>query len=177
MTIPLLILAVLAICGGWINLPKDLLWGDAFIRFLAPVTGNFKPVLGGGASMLSVMALAATLVGIGFAWLMYIRQPELPGLMARKAGALYRTLLGKYYVDKLYDTLVSRPLFWIAGPVLARGVDQHGIDGLVEGSAMTVENSSEAVRRIETGNVQHYLLVYVFGAVAVAAYYLYLVVR
>ncbi len=177
MTIPLLVLAVLAICGGWVNLPKDFLWGDAFIRFLAPVTGNFKPVMEVSATTLSVLALAATLVGIAFAWLMYIRQPGLPGLIAETAGALYRTLLRKYYVDEIYHTLVSRPLFWIAGPLLARGVDRHGIDGLVEGSAMTVENSGEALRRIETGNVQHYMLVYLFGAVAIAAYYLYLVVR
>jgi NADH:ubiquinone oxidoreductase subunit 5 (subunit L)/multisubunit Na+/H+ antiporter MnhA subunit len=68
-------------------------------------------------------------------------------------------------------------LFWIAGPALARGVDQHGIDGLVNGSALTVENGGEAVRRAETGNVQHYVLVYLFGAIAIAAYYLYLVIR
>jgi NADH-quinone oxidoreductase subunit L len=177
MTIPLLVLALLAIVGGWVNLPKGFLWGDAFIRFLAPVTGNFKPVMEVSPTALSAMAMAATLIGIAFAWLMYIRQPELPGRIAKTAAALYRTLLRKYYIDEIYDALISRPLFWIAGPALARGVDQHGIDGFVEGSALTVENSGEAVRRIETGNVQHYVLVYVFGAVAIAAYYLYLVIR
>jgi NADH-quinone oxidoreductase subunit L len=177
MTIPLLVLALLAAGGGWVNLPKGVLWGEAFVRFLAPVTGNFKPVMEAGATALSMLALAATLVGIAFAWLMYIRQPGLPGAMAERATALYRLLLRKYYVDELYNTLVSRPLFWIAGPALARGVDQCGIDGMVDGSAATVENSGEAVRRIETGNVQHYLLAYLLGAVAIAAYYLYLVVR
>ncbi|HTW87280.1 MAG TPA: NADH-quinone oxidoreductase subunit L [Candidatus Binataceae bacterium] len=177
MTIPLLILATLATCGGWVNVPKNFLWGDAFIRFLAPVTGNFHPVLEGGASILSMLALAATLAGLVFAWLLYLQQPELPGKLARALGALYRMLLDKYYIDQLYNTLVSRPLFWIAGPVLARSVDQQGIDGFVNGSAMTVENSGESVRRIETGNVQHYVLVYVLGAAAVAAYYIYVVVR
>jgi NADH-quinone oxidoreductase subunit L len=177
MTIPLMVLALFATFGGWINLPGHLLWGDAFVRFLAPVTGNFKPVMEASPTMLSVLAVAATVIGIAFAWLLYIRQPQLPGRMAETAAGFYRTLLGKYYIDELYNTLVSRPLFWIAGPALARGVDQHGIDGLVDGSAMTVENSGEAVRRVETGNVQHYVLVYLLGAVAIVAYYLYLVMR
>ncbi len=177
MTIPLLILATLAICGGWINLPNGMLWGGAFVSFLAPVTGSFHPMLEASGASLSILALAATLVGIAFAWLLYIREPELPGAMAEKAAALYRALLGKYYIDQLYNALVTRPLFWIAGPALARGVDQRGIDGIVDGSALTVENSGEAVRRVETGNVQHYVLVYLFGAIAIAAYYLYLVIR
>ena len=37
MTIPLIVLAVLAVVGGWVGLPDGWLWGDAFARFLAPV--------------------------------------------------------------------------------------------------------------------------------------------
>ncbi len=177
MTIPLLILAALSIVGGWVNLPKGFIWGDAFLRFLAPVTGTFRPTLEASGNALSFLALAATAVGIAFAWLMYIRQPALPGRIAGTATALYRTLLNKYYIDQIYNLVVTRPLFWIAGPVFARGVDQQGIDGFVDGSAITVENSGEAVRRVETGNVQHYVLVYLFGVIAIAAYYLYLVIR
>ncbi len=177
MTIPLFILAVLSIVGGWVNLPKGLLWGDAFVRFLAPVTGTYHPMIEVSGAAISLIALASTLLGILFAWLLYIRQPELPGRISDALAALYRTLLHKYYIDELYNLVVSRPLFWIAGPVLARRVDKGGIDGVVDGSALTVENSGEAVRRVETGNVQHYVLVYLFGVIAIAAYYVYLVIR
>ncbi len=61
--------------------------------------------------------------------------------------------------------------------MLFRGIDHYTIDGLVDGTGITVEAGGEAVRRIETGNVQHYALVYLLGAVAIAAFYLYRVLR
>ena len=71
---------------------------------------------------------------------------------------------------------------WIFVPVsrdiedfgIAR-VDYYVIDGLVEGAGLTAEAGGGLARRAETGNVQHYAFVYLLGAVAVAAYYLYLV--
>src|SRR5260221_6515921 len=45
MTIPLIALAILATVGGWVNLPGGILWGNAFVRFLAPVVGTFKPII------------------------------------------------------------------------------------------------------------------------------------
>ena len=45
MTIPLIVLAILATVGGWVNLPDGLLWGNAFVRFLTPAVGAFKPIV------------------------------------------------------------------------------------------------------------------------------------
>jgi NADH-quinone oxidoreductase subunit L len=84
-------------------------------------------------------------------------------------------LLNKYYVDQLYNFIVTRPLFWIATIALARIVDSFAIEGMVNGAGLTVETGSELTRRVETGNVQQYAFVYVLGVVAIVAYYLYLV--
>ena len=68
---------------------------------------------------------------------------------------------------------MTRPLFFLSRYVLWRGVDSYGIDGLVEGAGLTVEAGSGVARRSETGNVQHYALVYLLGAIGIAAYYIY----
>jgi NADH-quinone oxidoreductase subunit L len=176
MTIPLIVLAILSLGGGWIGLPDGFLWGNVLVRFLEPVTGIFKPSLETSALVLSAVASACGIAGIVIAWVMYIAVPELPAAIRGATASAYRILLRKYYVDELYDRLVTRPLFWVAGSALNQGVDQSGIDGLVNGTAAEVQSLGEAVRKIETGNVQHYAFVYLLGAIAIAAGYIYLVV-
>src|SRR5579863_7258316 len=124
MTLPLIVLAIFSIIAGWIGLPEGLAWGDAFARFLAPAIAH--PVLGGGEAptlALSAIATLAALAGIVAAWLLYLRLPGLPQILAWRAGALYSTLSHKFYVDEIYDTLISRLLFWLSNVVLRRGVD------------------------------------------------------
>jgi NADH-quinone oxidoreductase subunit L len=187
MAIPLIVLAALSIIGGWVGLPEWLLWGDAFKRFLAPIFTNRGPlgvpevmidVHRFSVSMtLSMIALAAGLIGIFLAWMLYIQHPELPGRVADRARGLRELLWRKYYVDEIYDLLISRPLFWTSTHILNDGIDRGVIDGIVDGSATAVADGGEATRKIESGNVQDYALVYLIGAVAVAGYYVYLVMR
>jgi NADH-quinone oxidoreductase subunit L len=99
----------------------------------------------------------------------------MPYLIAYQLQSGYNVLLNKYYVDELYNTIVTRPLFWISTFVLGRVVDSFMIDGLVNGAGLTVETGGQLSRRLETGNVQQYAFVYVLGVLAIVAYYLYLV--
>src|ERR1700730_7292675 len=63
MTMPLIVLAILAIVGVWVNLPDGWLWGNAFVRFLAPAVGTFQPVIEANSTYLSLIALAASILG------------------------------------------------------------------------------------------------------------------
>ncbi len=175
MTLPLIALAVLSVVGGWIGLPEGMLWGDAFARFLAPAVGIFRPGVEASTLALSAAATGASLIGIAIAYVFYIRQPGLPMILAWRLGALYRILLEKFYIDQIYNLLVTRPLFWISANVLYRAIDSFAIDGAAEGAGLTVETGGEIARRAETGNVQTYAFVYLLGVIAVAGYYLYLV--
>ncbi len=177
MAIPLLILGVLSFAGGFVGLPKGMLWGEAFSRFLAPVVGTFHPAFEPSAAMLSVVSVGLALGGLVLAYLFYIVQPGLPALLAYKAKSAYTLLFNKYYIDELYNLIVTRPLFWIATFALNRVVDQFVIEGLVNGTGITVEASGEVTRRSATGNVQQYAFVYVLGVVGIVAYYLYLVMH
>jgi NADH-quinone oxidoreductase subunit L len=176
MTIPLIALAILATVGGWVNLPRGVLWGEAFVRFLSPVVGNFQPVLEASSISLS-LPLVASLIGILLAWVLYIRMPGIPYLLAWRLKGPYELLLNKYYVDELYNLIVTRPMFWISQNVLNRAIDSFVIDGTAEGAGLAVQTSSQVARRAETGNVQHYAFVYLLGAIGVVAYYLFLVTR
>ncbi|HEY6420155.1 MAG TPA: NADH-quinone oxidoreductase subunit L [Candidatus Binataceae bacterium] len=177
MTIPLVALAILATVGGWVGLPDGVLWGNAFARFLAPVLGTYRGLFEFSPAVLSGLASMASAAGILLAYVCYLRMPGLPMIVAWKAKAVYDLLLQKYYVDQLYDLVVTRPLFFISSRVLNRAIDSFMIDGTVNGTALAVETSGELARRSETGNVQHYAFVYLFGAVGIVAYYLYLVMR
>jgi NADH-quinone oxidoreductase subunit L len=177
MTIPLIVLAVLAAVGGWVGLPDGLLWGDAFARFLAPVVGDFKPAVEASPAMLSAVATGLGGIGILLAYVCYLRMPGVPALVAWRAKGLYDLLLEKYRIDELYDLIVTRPLFFFSNQILNRGVDRMVIDGAANGAGLAVETGGELARRVETGNVQHYALVYLLGAIAIVAYYLYLVIR
>ena len=177
MTIPLIVLAILAIAGGWVGLPNGVLWGNAFVRFLEPAVGPFRPVVEASARSLSITALIASILGAAFAYIFYLRLPGIPMLLAWRLKDFYNVLLNKYYIDQLYDFIVTRPLFWISDTVLNRTIDSEVIDGTAVGAGLTVQASGQVARRIETGNVQHYVFVYLIGALGVVAYYLYLVVR
>ena len=175
MTIPLIVLAILATVGGWVNLPDGWLWGNAFARFLAPAVGTFQPVIEANSTYLSLIALAASIIGGVLAWVLYIQLPGIPFLLAWRLKPAYDLLLNKYYIDEIYNLIVTRPLFWISDNVLNRAIDTYAIDGVAEGAGLAVETSGQVARRIETGNVQHYAFVYLLGALGIVGYYLFLV--
>jgi NADH-quinone oxidoreductase subunit L len=178
------VLAIFSTIGGWIGLPEGILWGDAFEHFLAPIAPTITRGPGANISnaalsppVASAIAFALAVIGIATAWFFYLRNPGLPGRLAGNLRALYGLLLRKYYIDELYNTLIGRPLFWISQFVLFRGIDAAVIDGIVDGTGFGVEGSGEGLRRVETGNVQHYAFVYVLGVLAIAAYYVYVAIH
>jgi NADH-quinone oxidoreductase subunit L len=175
MTIPLILLAILATIGGWVNLPGHILWGDAFVRFLTPSVGSFKPVFEASPARLSGFASVASGFGILFAYMLYIRWPGIPFLLAWRLKGLYELLLNKYYIDEIYNFFVTRPLFWTSNNVLNKAIDTFVIDGAAEGAGLVVQTSGQVARRAETGNVQHYAFIYLLGAMGIVAYYLFLV--
>ncbi len=173
MILPLVVLAVLSIVGGWVGLPEGWLWGPAFGRFLAPVTGH-PHLAEHGAGVETTLMVVTTLLAAGgatLAYVFYVRRPELPQTLASRLAPLYELLVGKYWVDELYDAVVVRPYIALSN-VLWRVVDQTVIDGVVNGVATTVVANGQLWRYAQDGNVQHYALIFLGGAVALVSYYL-----
>ena len=85
-------------------------------------------------------------------------------------GGLYALLRDRYRIDELYDLVIVRPLFGLA-TFGAREVDPKLIDGIVNGAGVLVAATSGVSRRLQTGNVQHYALSFLIGAIVLVGYY------
>jgi NADH-quinone oxidoreductase subunit L len=113
MTVPLMILAVLSVVGGWIGWPESLGGSDHFAKFLDPVIARHAEVIAAVPEAtqytteyeLMAVSVLVALVGIGLARFFYLRRPTIPGTLAARWGGLYRLIYNKYYVDQIYDAM------------------------------------------------------------------------
>jgi NADH-quinone oxidoreductase subunit L len=173
MAMPLIVLAILSVVGGYVGLPAHWLWGNRFEAFVEPVLGASPE--GAHLSlateyMLMGASVLVALIGLAVAYLFYIVQPGLPMLLAYQAQSAYELISNKYYVDELYDLLFVRPT--VAGSTwLWRAFDVGVVDALVNGTAEAVAANSGLWRRLQTGNVQHYAVSMLLGAMVILGYY------
>jgi NADH-quinone oxidoreductase subunit L len=173
MTIPLMILAVLSVVGGFVGFPI-IEGGHKFKEFLSPsITavshGGHPPVSLEVGLMFFSMAVAG--IGIYTAYKLYMLRPDLPGWLAEKFKVPYDLIYNKYYVDEIYDTIVVEPVK-DGSTLLWTQVDDKVVDGAVNGSASTVAWLSAHLRRLETGFLQNYALAIVLGLTLVVGYLL-----
>ena len=194
MLVPLVILAVLSVVGGYIGVPEALGGQDRFEKFMAPVfhTGvtaysrqeaeTFAPLAtqherpGSELAFTGVSVLAA-LLGLFFAWLLYHRRRDLPDKITAALGGLYTTVRDKYYVDEGYAAAIVQPLIKGSSYILWRGIDAGAIDATANESAETAQHVSDALRHMQSGNVRSYAGWVAAGAALVIAYMVYLGVR
>ena len=105
----------------------------------------------------------AMLIGLGLAFQMYIRRPELPGRLARQQWPLYQFLLNKWYFDEIYDAVFVRPALAL-GRFLWRRGDGAVIDGGINGLAMgVVPWFTRLAGRMQSGYVFTYAMFMVLG--------------
>jgi len=120
-----------------------------------------------------IAPLVVGVVGIAVAFLLYIRDPAMPGRIAAKAQGLYRFLLNKWYFDELYDRIFVRPAAWL-GVGFWKGGDGAVIDGLgPNGLAAATRGLARQASRLQTGYVYHYAFVMLIGVVVLVTWYLY----
>jgi NADH-quinone oxidoreductase subunit L len=167
MTVPLMILAVLSLVGGWFALPSFFGGKDLFAEFLAPVFAGTMEFAGAevGRSLellLSGVAVAAALVGAVVAWSMYGKSAE-----RGTSTGLHKLLYDKYYVDELYDALIVAPLVWLSRNILWKVVDVGVIDGSVNGIAHGASAIGDASRRTQSGNARSYAVWILIGALVI----------
>lgn len=193
MTVPLMVLAVLSIIGGYIGVPHVLGGANHIHEFLAPVLGGgAEPAKahagisiltqawasgGEGAGhqaalelLMMVISVVIALIGIGIAYLFYVKNPALPKLLAERWKGLYKLIFNKYYVDELYEILFIKSLKGL-GTGLWKGFDDFVIDGTINGIAYLIGWLSGVMRRMQTGLVQNYAFSMVIGGIVLVAYY------
>jgi NADH-quinone oxidoreductase subunit L len=178
MTLPLSILAVLSVVGGFLGMGKPFLPGESFLaRWLAPVMeGGAPPVpvheLSPGTEWgLMALSVAVAAFGIFMAFQTYLRTPALATDLRERFAGLHRLLENKYWVDELYDTIAVRPVHRIAEG-LWRFWDAKVVDGLVNGTGYVMEGFSSILRLLQTGYVGTYALWLALGVLALILHFL-----
>jgi len=184
MTVPLMILAVLSLIGGWIGIPKVLTFGkelNAFHHWLepaiTPVGGHVAEAQAGEAVhhsvgaelMLIALALSIALAGIFVAWRIY-RTEGVAARIAQRAGVLYVWVRNLFWVDELYDAMIIRPFYAISRVFTA--FDRWVVDGLVNAAGITADITGQVIKLFQTGLVRNYALMILFGVVAILYYLL-----
>jgi len=176
MTVPLIILAVLSVIGGYIGLPHILGGTNPFGQWLDPVMrpaaeGEVIAQHGEAATeyTLMIVSVLIALTGIYLAYLWYMKKSE--SVKALGESSLHTLLLNKYWVDEIYSVTVVQP-FVRGSELLARYFDVGTIDGLVNGVGSFFSWVGGGVRRMQTGIVQNYALFMGIGLLAVLAAFL-----
>jgi NADH-quinone oxidoreductase subunit L len=165
MTVPLVILAVLAVSAGYLGIP----------HFLEPAlpgpegTGGHHE--GSAATVIMVVATLLGLSGIAVAYLMYVKLPGLAESLANQWQGAYRLSFNKWYVDELYDRAFVKPTFRLADRLWQK-VDVGVIDAAVNGTARGVAWAGWILRLMQSGQTQHYALGMTLGAVLILTMYL-----
>jgi NADH-quinone oxidoreductase subunit L len=156
MLAPLAVLALLSLGGGYFfNVPE-------FLRefFAAKPEGPEDMTLVG-------ISVAAGVIGIALAYVMYVAKPGMADSIASSVSGLYKLVYNKYFVDEIYDATVVRPIVGGSRSVLWKVVDAAGIDGFVNGIGTWARGVGGVLQRIQSGNIRSYATWVVFGSVMV----------
>lgn len=177
MTVPLVLLAVLSVAGGWVGLPENLNLFGRWVHF----GEHHEEVLNYG---LVAGSTALALAGLAVGWWIFRLEKVKIELLRTPFAWAYRLLENKYYLDDIYMTAIIRPIrdqvarfaYWtnqsiLDGLVNGAGVatlgmgdtaynkvDQPIIDGAVNGLAFSTGTTSNTLKFWQTGNIQTYAL-------------------
>ncbi|HCF48798.1 MAG TPA: NADH-quinone oxidoreductase subunit L, partial [Syntrophomonas sp.] len=157
MTVPLLILAVLAVGAGFVGSP---LMGNVFGHFItAPGVAHHEPSI----SIMVISSLLA-IAGIALAWMIYQKQAISHENLRQRWAGIYQLLYHKYYIDELYARLIA--VFIDGTARVLEWVDLRIVNGAVNGLAYLTGWTGRTLRYTEDGQVQTYAL-YLFAGVVV----------
>ena len=176
MTLPLIILAILAAVGGFMNAP--LVLGRGYLAdYLAPLftysqrlnpTAFNAEVDHATEYMLIGLSVGAGVLGIILAYVQYVSRGVRPAEDDAQRSAPESVVYHKYYIDELYNALFVRPTMWLS-KTLYRYVEQGIIDPVVNGFGRVTMGGGQLLRNVQTGSVETYLILMVIGIVVVLA--------
>lgn len=174
MTIPLVILTLLSVIGGFVGIPHSLGGNNAIEHWLEPVfeRANARLSIAVEASVsteyaLMLFSVTIAIAGIYSARILYLKRPELVKKLATSLSGLHKIVWNKYFVDEFYEKILVTPVVQGSEKLLWKVFDAGIIDGAVNGSAKLMVNFSSVFRRVQVGVVQNYALVFVVGVIVV----------
>jgi NADH-quinone oxidoreductase subunit L len=164
MTIPLIVLAILSIVGGFVGIPEIFLEGGHKLdQFLTPVFAESKKLQHAHSIehsteyMLMAISVGLALIAIFFAVNRFSKRPEL-----NEPEGASKLLANKWYVDEIYEAAIVKPMLSFAR-FLNNVMERSVIDGLVNGVGRFLQYGSRQIRLVQSGQVGSYVLLMVLG--------------
>ncbi len=164
-TIPLIVLAILSVVGGWIGIPEIFMHGGHRLgTYLEPI---FKQSLAlqkahhlshATEYILMGVSVGAALIALLYAWKKFSKYQKSD---AEETG-LGKVLANKWYVDELYDAIIVKPVLSVAR-YFNSIFEKKGIDGFVNGVGKAVNYGSRQIRLLQSGQIGAYVLLMVLG--------------
>lgn len=167
MTLPLIVLAILSVIGGFINLPHFIGHGHyaKLMEWLKPVLTpeSFKQMemtLSGVDFNTEMILLGATVLMFFTVWFivknMYVNKKKM-ALAEEEYTGWEKLSAKKLYVDELYNALIVKTFEGLGrgGKMFDKGVLDRVVDYIGEGA----EDSGKSMKRIQNGNVENYVLI------------------
>jgi NADH-quinone oxidoreductase subunit L len=166
------LLALLAIVGGIVSIPKTTTWLD---HFLAPSFADSTIVSHPSNGLLYfglILGAVISLGSIATAYLVWVARPSLAPAIATRLRPLASLFEHKWYFDELIDALVVRPGAWF-GRFSQNTFERVVVNGvLIGGTTGLVRASSALVRAAQGGILRFYAGLMLVGITAVALYFL-----
>ncbi|QYJ69243.1 NADH-quinone oxidoreductase subunit L [Flavobacterium litorale] len=164
-TLPLIVLAVLAMVGGAISFP-----GSSWLNeYLSPIISHpaAHHALGTTEYILMGVAIVGALVGIGLAYAKYIKKAAVPAPDSEITG-FNKVLYNKFYVDEIYMAVIVKPIYALGA--FFKNVTEVALSGLVFGLGKVANLIGAQGKTIQNGSIGLYLFVFVAGACSIIAY-------
>lgn len=177
MWIPLAVLAVLSVIGGFIGIPHALgailpghpahwldQWFEGSILRPAAAEGQHFSL----TVELALMGVSVSLAALSafIAYNFYVVNTNRPALVASKMKGLYELIYNKYFVDEFYFAKIINPLVG-ASKALWSYVDVGFIDKATYVVSDLVKGAGSAARTFQSGNMQQYAMYIAVGVAAV----------
>lgn len=175
MTVPLIILALLAVLGGLLNVPEALHGNHWLANFLTPVFADSQAIAQPfhldhttEYILMGVSSLAALIMAF-VAYSKYVKRADIPREDGQKQSPLYNLSYHKFYIDEIYDVIIVRPLDALS-KFFYKIVDREAIDGFVNGIGNFFIISGRGIRQLQSGHVGFYIFMMVIGVIAIMLY-------
>jgi len=164
-TIPLIVLAILSVIGGFVGIPEVFAAnGHHLNNFLEPVFRDSNKILAHHSLThsteyaLMAVSVVGAVIGLVIAWKKFAAYQKTDSA----ESGLGKLLANKWYVDELYNSIIVKPMYAL-GNFLNNVVEKKGIDGLVNGTGRLVNYGSRQLRWLQSGQVGAYILLMVLG--------------
>lgn len=160
MTIPLIVLAIMSIVGGFIP----------FSEFITADRSGFEAHLN---YPLAAAAVSVGLIGIILAWVFYKKENDLAVRFSNAFGIFYKWTFRKFYFDEVYMFVTKKIIFKrVSAPIAF--FDKKYVDGTMEGIGNKTVMISEKIKGMQSGRFQDYAFSFIAGTVVIALVFIYM---